>query len=824
MKLIKKIAFYTLIVFLLLFASAAVFIYYNADKIQAKALKEINKVVTGEVNVEGISIGFFKRFPKTTLILKNVSIKDPIQKERYLCRGADIYLDFNSLQILKGNYTLDRIGLEANFVRIKKHTEQWNFILWKTDSTNASSNFNVNLKSIDWQIDSLFLKIEDLYTETSTSGKIDFNSLSNLNTQTHINFGNINYKGNTYNVPESDVSILGLKTEDFTFGSANFKADILNFTATNNNAGKYNVDGECSDIKALSAFIQQPSLADFQGSIQFQFASDKMQASKLYNVKLRPVNVSIPKQSISQLGGTISVEDINKWQSASFQLKFKYEGQAIAAKKVDSNPLKNMVFVEAQNFTFPKKWADIDLSAENIRLNLLFPAWDEFFDAPEITSINVNDGIVKGVKFSSEIVGQFIELQGDASILNNALRLNNAAVWLNKKALSANVSMPGLKALLASQPNLLMAIEAKAETVDLNAFAPSLNTDTVNSQGSNSTQNLDFNISIILDAELLNYDALSASNVYLNARLNPNEIEINKINASVFDGLLSANGNYTFESEKLNLYGFANEISTDKLLLQFNNFNQSYISYSNFKGSADFRFSINDAAFTKNDLGNCKVYTHIYSAQLKNLPFLEDIKSAVKQNRFAKFILNEDELFRKLSFINLQEAKANFVLQNQSLELSDAIFRSPEINLNTQGTYNITNKEIDFTLQFFLKDFFAKSATENGYYVSDNTGSKLNLYLRGTSDNPDIGLLKRSRSADRGFNLKSIIGEQDEADKKPKENASTIFVIDESEEKSSSESSKKEESKKKKGFFKKLFEGSETIEDTSQVKFGIEPN
>ena len=795
----------------------ASYVYFNGDKIKAKALKEVNKVVNTEITVGDISISVFKRFPKTSLVLTNVKITDPVQKERYLCKGATLYLDFNSIDLIFGDYTLDRIGLDADFVRLVKHPEQWNYIIWKQTKTN-NSNFKIKLKSIDWDVDSIYLKNDDVYVESQSSGQLNFVD-SLFSATASIDFATVAAKGKTYKIPKSEFEIENFNGTLVQFSKASISNAFVEVTAVHEQDDWYGFKGVCKNISALGKSVSLNNLPAFIGNIAFDFSADinKLDAPK--KIHVAATNVSWKAQKLDNISGDIQAPDINTLNSLTFNLSGDYDGNKVTIKSSDAklNNGKRAIDIQSGAISFALDNDNITLGANQIKAKISVPKIIDFIQDFQINKIDVIEADIEGFQYKMNTLSQNLFAEGFVTIRDNDVKFKSTKATINGSEIKVDAGLPSIKSLLASPTQLLLQLDIRGDEVQLNAIETPDKTDSVAVSTSGSTD-LDFNIAIQFDFKQLTYDKIKAVDTYGSLLIRPTNVDINSFTTTVFDGKLYTTGSYSIASEKLSLTGFANEISAENLLRSFNNFNQNYVSYTNCKGKADLRFELNDVAFWNDDWGHSKIYLELYKAELKNLPFLADIKAAIKQNRFAKFILNEDELFQKLSFINLQEAKANFTLTNKKVTVSDAIFRSPEINLNSKGEYNVGADEVDFEFQLFIKDFFAKSTTESSYYLPDRKGTKLSFYLSGKADNPDVGLLKRSKTEkeESDFNIKSIFTKDPET--KTNKDSKPIFIIDNEKE---SEDPEKEE-KKKKGWFKKLLEKGEAIGDTTKVKFGVE--
>ena len=794
--------------------------YFNADEIKERAVRGINSVIVSKVQVGKVSLSMLKRFPKTTLILEHVTINDPVQQERFLCKDATLYLDFNSLDLLFGNYNLNHIGLRADFVRLVKHPSQWNYILWKQDSTNTSTDVNINLKSFDWRVDSLYLKVDAVYAESKSSGKLTFQD-DLISAETELGFANVYYQKKRYTLPQSSVSVEGFNPKSYQFIQAKLSNALLAIKANNNALDTYAVSGTCYQLRPLGKSMTLNDLPNLTGQIEFQFVTDFDSLKDPKNLEFKVKNLAWSEKKLANVTGNISLPNAKALDVAKFDLSGKFNGFDITLQSNNQTTSdgKQILRLIAKNAILPLESDLISLKASTVDVNISLPKLSELQNNFELKSIDFLSGTITDLKYSMALQNQEIEIIGRADVKQNGLVFESTNSTVNGILVAVDAVLPSVKPLLEKTPKLYLQLEVRADNLLLNPIENKQAITATMESAVDTISNFDYNIELVVDAKTLAYNKIKAIDAYTSLLIRPGIVEIKSFGAQAFDGKAYAKGDYNLKDETLTLTGFVNEMSAENVLKTFDNFNQDYVSYTNCRGSVDINFDFQSVAFWNKKWGYSKLNVHMYNAELKDLPFLSDIKTAVKQNKFAKFILNEDELFEKLSFINLQEAKANFVLEDETVIISDAIFRSPEINLNSAGEYNSRDEQVDFEFQLYIKDFFAKSANEDNYYVPETKGSKLKFYLRGDADNPDVGMLKRDK---KPRSTRPAFKQDKEIDNIPQ--GGTIFVVEEEREtspKKLNETPEKEE-KKKSGWFKKILEKGGSLQDTSKVEFGIE--
>jgi hypothetical protein len=821
LKHLKSITFYLFLSLIVISAGAATYVYFNADEIKERVVRGLNAVVVSKIEVGKVSLSLFKRFPNTSLVLEHVTINDPVQQERFLCKDATVYLDFNSVDLILGNYNLNHIGLQADFVRLVKHASQWNYILWKQDSVQTSNEVSINLKSFDWKVDSLYLKVNGVYAESNTKGKLSFEE-GLLSVDTELGFANVFYKQKKYTTPKSQVSVSDFNPDNNRFVRAKIDNEYLTSNILFASNGNYKLKGTCRQLKALGASLQEFDVPDLQGNIDFQFNVDQSDLKNPTQLNFDLKGVSWSEKDLSAIAGNISLPNAKALDLAGFDISGNYNGFDLSLTSTTQlgSSGKQILRLKAKSAILPLETDAISLLADEVVLNLSLPKLSQLNSKFELQQIDFVSGTLTGVHYNMAIQNQTIALEGNAEIENNSLVFTSENSFLNGKNIKVEALLPSIKPLLEKVPKLYLQLDVESEQVTLETLADKKGFSTAKGDTIKPETVFDYNIELVFDAKSLNYDRVLASDAYGSLVIRPGVVDVTSFSANTFDGKAYAKGHYNINEETLTLTGFVNNISAEKVLKTFDNFQQDYVSYTNCRGNVDVNFDLQSVAFWNNSWGYSKFNVHMHDAELKNLPFLNDIKSAVKQNKFAKFILNEDELFEKLSFINLQEAKANFVLKNETVYISDATFRSPEINLNSQGEYYASKDEVDFEFQLYIKDFFAKSVNEDNYYEPQTKGSKLKFYLRGDANDPDVGMMKRNKKS----NDKNRPAFKPEKGIENTPKGSTIFVVEEGEKtpKESQKSGTKEEEKKKSGWFKKMLEKGGSLEDTSKVEFGIE--
>ena len=151
-KIVKKISKIAVIVvsmlaaFLLLLSIVA---FAFEDKITDIFLHRIYQYTThAEITHKNTSLSLIKRFPLASLQVNDFSVKNTQKNENLLIAGK-VYLQFNILDLIKGNYTLKRIDIEKAILNIHTYTDDSdNYSIFITKDTVSNEDFKLDISSV----------------------------------------------------------------------------------------------------------------------------------------------------------------------------------------------------------------------------------------------------------------------------------------------------------------------------------------------------------------------------------------------------------------------------------------------------------------------------------------------------------------------------------------------------------------------------------------------------------------------------------------------------------------------------------------------------
>ena len=106
LKILKRVLVLLLLLVVGALLSATIFCHYYQDQITQKFVAEAQRSLQTPVEVRSVRLTLFKTFPRITIVLQDVAIKD--DTTTWIAAGS-ISCAFNLWQVLRGRYVLDRL-------------------------------------------------------------------------------------------------------------------------------------------------------------------------------------------------------------------------------------------------------------------------------------------------------------------------------------------------------------------------------------------------------------------------------------------------------------------------------------------------------------------------------------------------------------------------------------------------------------------------------------------------------------------------------------------------------------------------------------------
>jgi hypothetical protein len=129
-------------------------LYFNQDRIVQKSLESVNETFKGELEIADSHIAPFANFPYVSIDLENVRFYENKKKDtKPLYEAKDLYLGFNIIEILKGEFNVKTIKIsDGHLDIIKDENGDINLLIAKNlileDNDDESKDFQFDLKKL----------------------------------------------------------------------------------------------------------------------------------------------------------------------------------------------------------------------------------------------------------------------------------------------------------------------------------------------------------------------------------------------------------------------------------------------------------------------------------------------------------------------------------------------------------------------------------------------------------------------------------------------------------------------------------------------------
>ena len=130
----RRILLLIILLLVLCFLSAFVFVWANQEKIKQVAIKEINKSLLTEVMVKEIDVEFLSSFPMGSVVFSDVVINDVLDslKQDKFVAVKELGVKFNLFDILSGRYVAKKIFIDQGQINLRVNSQgESNYIFWK---------------------------------------------------------------------------------------------------------------------------------------------------------------------------------------------------------------------------------------------------------------------------------------------------------------------------------------------------------------------------------------------------------------------------------------------------------------------------------------------------------------------------------------------------------------------------------------------------------------------------------------------------------------------------------------------------------------------
>lgn len=795
LKILKLFAILIITVSVILFSTP----FLIQDKVANIILQSLNKNISTKLDIGSFKLSFLRKFPKASLELKDVVIHSSSGFNSGAFTGINtdtllaarlVSVDFSITDILKGNYTIERIWARAGKVNLYIDTAGLvNYNISVKNTSSGGNNSTINLEKIN--LSDIKTNYNNLATKLKINGIIINGKLKSRISGTDIDF-TTNSKilissfqlhntriTKTINA-DFDLTLqsskngilfkkgkLSVENYDFNLKGAVSSDNFVDLNITGHNIDISNISDylPAKYLKVVSAYnpsgilivscnIKGPLTRTTNPHIEISFLlnnghiaygkSDLTINNLSFTGYFSNGSKNLPETS------TVSIKNLKaKLGSAEYTGSISLSdlshprAELLLKGKVFPGELKE--FFDLQNISTSEGSVDLDLKMNGILKNKeTFTLADIIDMKPEAELVfnNLSIGLIK-----SKIL--FTQMEGNL-LISNSIKAKNFQLNYKGQKIKISGEFINLAEWLTGRPVRLIA----TADVSFNRFIPEVFLNESYSSGTSAQKktsftlpdNIKFDINLKIDS--LNYKSFSSSKITGTLNYKPRLLTFKSLNIQSLNGIISGNGFIVQNSNKsiISRGSFnVTNIDVNKAFLTFHNFGQSFLKAENLAGILSGSLSL---LLPMDSMLN---------------PQIKSLTAEGKYILVNGALINFDPVKQLSSFIELSELENihfnqlenDFFIRNNFLYIPQMDVKSSAVDLSVNGKHSFEN-DYEYHVKMLLSEILSKKrkknknqASEFGVIEDDGLG-RTSLLLK---------IANKGKEVKVGYDIKAVSGE-----------------------------------------------------------------
>lgn len=769
----RRILLLIILLLVLCFLSAFVFVWANQEKIKQVAIKEINKSLLTEVMVKEIDVEFFSSFPMVSVVFSDVVINDVLDslKQDKFVAVKELGVRFNLFDILSGHYIAKKIFVENGQVNLRINSQgESNYVFWKqseeksTDLDFAFALNSVKFKDIEFSfrndISRLFLKAraDEVSAKGDFSAKFqDLDLKADLILEAFV-FDELKISNpqplicdiEAYN--NTDKGLLSIKKAEIYLNEMLFDLEGA-YSYNNQSMIDLTLLGKQIDLKeviSIFALNSQDILKGFQSEGLVNFSLTLKGEFSKANLPEIKANFNIVKGGLRNKKLNVNCQNINLKGSYS---NGKNRNSKTSQLKIDNFSFKlNNGFFEGRLFV--SDFSDIKIDAE-VKTSLMLEDIKPFLkqDSLQVLKGNVSANLKIKTKiqdFSSLICS------GKANIRNfgfKDLRLPLVVV----DNMSCDITFDNKKILIEQLSALFNSEQLKASAI---------------------IQDKEINADV--DLSRYKFNDLVLQNIKGKVKYSNNVVSTNDLKLDVFQGEVSTKDCKLIFGEKENVLNAncqVKNIDIKQTFTTLKNFSQNVITDKNLDGTLSANGRLNlyfDKDFNfLSDKSSFNINYSISKGRLKDFSLMKKLSLFV-----------EEEALKDVRFENIE---SSLQLNNSSLNFEPIKIKTNIVDFECFGKHGLDNK-IDYQFAINLLRNTKVFVKVEGFINDPKFKFNLQSDMKKVKEKVNQDKSEIIKSIDRDFKLNLEEAKKDKQEWEKQEKGE--FIIEWEEEKQPKEEEK----------------------------------
>lgn len=792
MKRIKRIFFYVIIIAFFAFVTGAGAAYYYKDQIIQHIVEQINKKLATPINVARIDLDLLSQFPYLAVSFENVTIDEAVEGSTdYLAVADKLFCSFSPLDILRGNYSIQRIELKdaTVFIRFDENGNH-NFSIFKPKDAAAPVGFELENISLN--------NVEVFYSDKKHNNRVHAH-LSNM-------IANLGYADSLYSIKVKG----GLLMHNVGLGSQSFLKEkdlVANLSLQYLEQNKDLIIGNSEIEISGSDFQISGKVGLTSNDIQLAFEAKKSDVQTI--LSLVPSGYSKPFEKYQSKGNVYlsgNVEGKTTGNGPTMSLDFGFENASLFEPELDLS-LANLSFSGSLSLKQLKLLHTGELKLESIAgqlgnnpfesnleiTNFNNPSINASFkgnlDVDKLVSFLPNSGIANAqgsIQASVSIEGKVedfktrvganrittsgqLDLRGislDFGEEKLPLRNLSGALLFNK----ADLAIDNLSGYWGQSDFMLqgyfmnvvsyLAFSDQPVGIEADLKSTFLNVDELlsNPVGS-SGQAYRFNISENLyvnfncDIETVKFRRFTGNNLLGELKVKNQVANASKISFKTMGGDIVLAGIVDAsmpDSVEVQLTSSLSEVEVDSIFYIFEDFNQNFITHKHLKGK--FTAKVESSIIFDRYL---RLAPNRLVADITATATNGELNNFEPMNELAPYVQNQGNLMA----LRFEKIKNDFHIENSTIFIPGMVVGTNVRDLELTGTHTF-DQHIDYHVAVPIRNAKVDSDEAFGAVEEDDSGqSRLHLRIKGTTSKYSISYDTRAVGNQLVRNFKKEIEE-----------------------------------------------------------------
>lgn len=849
LKILKLFALLILTVSIILFSAS----FLLRDKVGFIILKSLNKNLSTKLDVGSYNLSFLRKFPKASLELRDVLVHSSPDFNSGAFKGINtdtllaarfVSVEFKITDIIKGIYTIDRIGArlgKANF--FTDTTGHVNYNVYLKNNSVGGVETLIDLKRID--ITDINACYNSLSAHLIISGPIKKGKLKSRITGSNIDFTGgsdilikrfqlFNFSTDRSIPARLDMDLLssknGIRFRKGTLYIDNYTMGIEG-TVSSDNFLDLDVTGHNLDIALIRKYLPEKYLklvSDYNPSgIIIASSKIKGQLSRTSNPhveidwQLKNGRVTYGKADLIlkdlSFGGHFSNGSKNRFGTCSVSIK-DFKAKLGSSQYTGSLTLRDfnnpLIDLSLKGRVFPGELKEFfnlqSISEAEGSADVDFKLVNRLWSGKKISLSDIIDLKPEGsVTFNSLTIGfqnnKILFSKADGELLiSNSIRAKNLAFTYKAQNIKIDGEFKNLPEWLSGRKVKMIA----TADVSFNRLIPEAFFSDSQPSGKSAPKQKAFTLpgDLFLDINFridsLSYKTFSSVKITGTLNYRPRTLTFKTVKMNALNGFISGNGFFIQNiNRSLLTKGSFNvsNIDVNKAFTTFHNFGQSFLKAENIKGTLSGSLSLlfpmdSTLKFHINTLTAEGKY-HLVNGALINFDPVKQLSSFIELS--------------ELENINFEQLDNDFFIRNNYLYVPQMEVNSSAADLSVNGKHSFDN-DYEYHVKILLSEILSKkikknksNVTEFGVVEDDGLG-RTSLLLK---------IVGKGEVAKVGYDMKAAGTEVKNNIKKERQTLKTILNQEYGWYKN--DSTVKQKTEVKKSRFKIKWEDSDTVKTPS---------